>query len=259
MLLQASIAASRRPVDLGTLALWHDYSDASSLSTNYVAPPPTPVNNDGVGYLGDKSGNGYVATAIYVPDRPTFKTAVLNGQSGLLFNGTSNRPIAPSNGTLTSDRAALTIYSVVKWSAVPTGREVILRVFVSGVSSFIEVASSSDAAGKIRIYGKKAIADSPVSLDGTTSITTGAMLVTSVWDWASAKMSVYLNGSLEASTSSFFTPGNSENAARQLAIGNSGGAGFFNGYQFEHKGYWKAHGPAERAAVWAALNAKYGL
>lgn len=245
------------PVDLGTLALWHDYSDASSMKSGTSGPPPTDGQN--VGYMTDKSGNAYDTQALGPTERPTFKTGVLNGQSGLLFNGTSNRPGAPSNGTLTSDRAALTIYSVVKWSAIPTGREVVLRVAVPGVSIFIEIASSGVTPGKLRIYGKKAIADTPITLEGITTLTTGAVVITSVWDWASAKMSLYLNGTLEASTSSFFTAGNSENAARSLFIGASGGSGFFNGYQFEHKGYWKAHGPAERAAVLATLNTKYGL
>jgi len=74
------------PTDISGLQLWADaryqvYSDAGS----------TPaVNNDPVQQINDRSGNNRTWSQATLAKRGTYKTGVLNGQPGILFDGTDD-------------------------------------------------------------------------------------------------------------------------------------------------------------------------
>ena len=71
------------------LSLWLDASDTTTLFQNTAGTTPVTADGQSVACWKDKSGNGYLFTQATSGNQPTFKTAVMNGQNTLRWNGTS--------------------------------------------------------------------------------------------------------------------------------------------------------------------------
>jgi hypothetical protein len=86
------------PTNLGsTLKAWWDVSDLSTLFQNSDGTTAVAADGDPVGYIADKSGNGFHLTQATSGSRPTYKTS--SGLHWLDFDGTSDF-IKSANGDL---------------------------------------------------------------------------------------------------------------------------------------------------------------
>ena len=68
------------PLDLAALTGWWDFSDAPTVYEDTIATNPAEAD-DGVAYLGDKSGDGRHLTQGTAGSRPAWKAAIQNGLS----------------------------------------------------------------------------------------------------------------------------------------------------------------------------------
>jgi autotransporter-associated beta strand protein len=84
------LSSSSLPV--GSLRLWLDASDPSTLCTNAAGVGAVTVSGQPVGYWGDRSGNGKPATQTTLSRRPTYVTGAeaFNGRPVLHFDGTDD-------------------------------------------------------------------------------------------------------------------------------------------------------------------------
>jgi hypothetical protein len=71
------------------LSLWLDASDTTTLFQDTAGTTPVTADGQSVACWKDKSGNAYSFTQATSGNRPTFRTAALNGGNILRWNGTS--------------------------------------------------------------------------------------------------------------------------------------------------------------------------
>jgi len=172
----ANITARPMPIPTTNLLYWLDMADPSEL----YATPGVKVSADGqtVYQIDDKSGNSNVANQATAGLRATYKTAIHNGLSMLLFD-----PVATTNyrgpfRDLSSDYNTNqgTIFAVVKQDGTNANNTVI-NVNVGGGNNQVTLHATyannlywdmGDYAGGGRIYGAQ-----PAGWDDTTHIVTG--------------------------------------------------------------------------------------
>lgn len=70
--------------------LWLDGADITTLYQDSAKTTPVTANNDPVGAVEDKSGNGNDCTQGTDDNRPLYKTGIKNGLSALFFDGTND-------------------------------------------------------------------------------------------------------------------------------------------------------------------------
>jgi hypothetical protein len=87
----AGVAAPFSPLDIAGLQLWYDLSDTSTLFQDDAKTTAVTADGDVIGYIADKSLNGYDVSQSVTGNKPVWKAAIKNGLGGGLFNGTSNR------------------------------------------------------------------------------------------------------------------------------------------------------------------------
>jgi hypothetical protein len=71
-------------------AVWLDAADSTTMFQDTSATNPITTDGQTIGCWKDKSGNGYLFTQGTSTNRPTYKQAILNGQSITRWNGTTN-------------------------------------------------------------------------------------------------------------------------------------------------------------------------
>lgn len=76
------------PQDVSGLVAWYDPSDLSSMFQDSAMTTPVTANNDPVGAIRDKSGNGNHLLQATAANRPLYKTS--GGLSWLEFDGTND-------------------------------------------------------------------------------------------------------------------------------------------------------------------------
>jgi hypothetical protein len=76
---------------------WYDPSDLSTMFQNSDGTVAVTADGDPVGYIADKSGNGFHATQATAAARPTYKTS--GGLHWLLFDGVDDYLLPPSGMT----------------------------------------------------------------------------------------------------------------------------------------------------------------
>ena len=78
-----------RPIDIDGCALWLDGADSSTIFTDTAGTTRVTADGNTIGSWRDKSTNAYLFAQATAGSRPTYKTAILNGQSITRWNGTS--------------------------------------------------------------------------------------------------------------------------------------------------------------------------
>jgi hypothetical protein len=118
-------------------------------------------------------------------------------------------------------------------------------------------------SGKSGAGGRRLDADTFASISSSASVSTSVFQIdTGVFDYANSDLFLYLNGVLEASSTTFQTAGSTSNtAANNMHIGSAvgGTAQYMNGDIAEILVFHAAHDAAIRQRVWEYLNNKWGL
>lgn len=111
-------------VDVDVLALtpaqWFDFSQLSTLFQDSARTTAVAANNDPVGGVTDKSGNGYHASQSTANAKPLYKTAVQNGRAAILFDGLNDYL---SHALVVSSNAQ-TVFAVVSANSQTGTREI---------------------------------------------------------------------------------------------------------------------------------------
>ena len=78
------------PLNLSGLDLWYDASDIATLFQDNAGSTPVTANNDVVGKMNDKSGNGRHVTQATVSKKPLYKTGIQGGLPAVQFDATDD-------------------------------------------------------------------------------------------------------------------------------------------------------------------------
>jgi hypothetical protein len=235
------------------------FFDAATLERSTGGGGGNPTNGDPIGFATDTWG-GYNMASTADATRPTFETGVHAGFAAARFNGSSHLLRSLVTNNLTANRAAITFYAVVRWAAVPTGRQ---PVFMSAAADALnnnairfEHGASGVATGNVRIGARRLASDAITPLEGTIGINTNMALLTATVDWQNTTARFWRQDVLDAQSNSFLTAGNSENVNSPTWIGGQG-AVYFNGWMFETALFHAAHTAPQRRAIWNYFRRKY--
>lgn len=206
-----------------TTQLWYDFGDSGTV---------TAVSN-AVSQITDKSGNGRTLAQNITGRRPAYSATGLNGLGIASFDGSDDslEKTTPSTGLIQNIGAA-TAFALRKFDVSPTSNQFMLLIR-SGTGTTrlaLEGGRTSTLPGA---SGRRLDADSNQAIAGSTTITTGWALQAAEFDWANATLNLYINGAMDATTSSFQTAGNtSDTAPSGILLGafnSSGMTEFFDG------------------------------
>lgn len=78
------------PLDIPGCALWFDASDITSLFQDNAGSTPVAANNDAVGKMNDKSGNGRHVTQATGTKKPLYKTNIMGNMPAVQFDATDD-------------------------------------------------------------------------------------------------------------------------------------------------------------------------
>lgn len=247
------------PTDLSGLQLW--LKADGTLWQDSARTIPATADADPVGAWDDASGNGNHVTQATSTKRPTLKLSILNGKPVTRFDGADDAlSLTGTALDILKNVASASIFAV--WKAADTG--VLQRAISLGSSldDIVLAALGKLATNEHSLRGRKVAADTAIAVSGA-AMGTGFVLSAAVFDWGNSDASLYKRGILDASTTSFFTDGNTENAsAVNSAIGSnaSGTTGsFLNGDIAEPLIYVPKLSSTNQALVENYLISKYGL
>lgn len=77
----APLSSAFSPTDITGLVAWYDFSDITTLYQDSAKTTPVASDGDPIGYIVDKGPNGYDLLQATSTQKPTYKTAILNGKS----------------------------------------------------------------------------------------------------------------------------------------------------------------------------------
>jgi len=175
------------------------------------------------------------------------------------FDGTNDRLGLGSSGLLRNVGGA-TLYLVAKPDYIS-----VLRTLVqisSNNSAWSRISTRITSSAKAEVGGRRLDTDSFAFVAGTGNVPTATFSVlTGIWDYANSDVFIYLGQSLDASSTSFQTDGNTSNtdsAAARIGV-NLHYQNFFDGKFAELILFAEAHPAVMRTLIWAYLNRKWGL
>lgn len=196
-------SAAFSPLSLSP-ALWLDASDASTLYSGASLASP----DGAISEWRDKSGNAFNATQSTGVSQPLRKTAIQNGRDIVRFDGSNDYLISASNSLL-RDVGGATIFCVRKWNSSPTTSPIIFSVRSSSALSIRAGIFGGIVANKASVGGRRLDSDSFASIPSSANVSTSLFESQSgVFDYANSDLSQYINGSLDGSTTTFQTNGN---------------------------------------------------
>lgn len=234
------------PSDISGLGLWLKADAITGLS-----------DGDPVSTWLDSSGNSRDATGSGTA-RPSYKTGGPNGLPYLLFDGV-NDEMSVAALSLTNNIPGFTCFMARKWRASPSALG--YEFYVSTPSGTARVSAYAGAvSGKFGAGGRRLDGDSFAGVTSAASVSTVYEVRTVVADYANSDFFQYIDGTLDGSTTSFQTTGNtSATNSLRVMIGSSGGTQFGGIDCAEIIAYPRALNSTERGQVEAYLAAKYGL
>lgn len=172
----------------------------------------------------DRSGNDWHALQSTAANQPAIINGAINGLRALSFDGTNDRLQTSASGAQTLYRNVSTGWAlgVFKRAATGTATRVVFGASTgneSGRSRFrFDIASD-----KLRLAQLRDDGTTPLTLSGATSIDTNWHMALMLMDWSTAAGSIYLDGSLDGSATSFGTTGTTANTSslNPLTIGSN--------------------------------------
>ena len=242
------------PSDISGLGLWLDAGTITGLS-----------DGDAISTWNDLSGAGRNATGSGSA-RPTYETNELNGKPVVRGDGVDDY-MSFAAGSLLQNVAGATLFAVLRWRSSPASSKNAVVVSTSVASNFARAAllGGTAGSGKWSAGGRRLDANSYVGVGSSTSINTASCAIQeAVFDYANSNLYQYINGTLDGSTTSFQTDGNTSDAASLLGTlfaSYDGGSGAgFAGIDVAEILIWpSALSSGNRALVRAYLAAKYAI
>lgn len=201
MLLQpASHLQTRRrfdPRQISGLGLWLDASDSSTIT---IAT--------GVSAWNDKSGNGRNFSQVTSSRQPTRMSAGQNGLDTIRGDGLDDGMTMSSGLDLFRNVSGGTVFAVRKWITSPAAA---VNMFIAerDVRGFSRAfLAAGHTANKSTIGGRRLNSDGSQFVASAANVSAGHELQVGAFDWANSNLDQYINGSLDGSTTSFQTDGN---------------------------------------------------
>lgn len=240
-----------RPNDMGSqLALWLDAEDTTTITLNATT----------VSQWNDKSGNGRNVAQVTAASQPTYSNFPTTGRTALSFDGgDSLENLVPGN--LIRNVPGATLATVANYTNNSSGRCVVgISTPTAGQNRATLAANLAGTAGYLT-GGRRLDADL-FGLAGSATFSAAANLIqVGVLDYANSDAFSYVNGSLNASNTSFQTSGNtSDTDSGALYVGISGtGTNFMLGFVGEVIVTSTALSAADRERVEGYLAWKWAL
>lgn len=217
-------------------------SDITSLKVWLKADALVLNDLDAVATWADQSGNGNDFTQATSTARPTYRTAQLNGQPGVDFDGGDILLMAANSGLL-QNKAGATIIAVLQDDTGPasggtTNRNAVMVSTTTATSSSrasLGLAESASNAFKWALSGRRVDGDTYTELRSPSASDTSPHVLTGKFDWANALATVVLDGTAVVGPSAWFTAGNTSNTTSDgIAVGaQANSVQFWNGRIFE--------------------------
>lgn len=127
-------------------------------------------------------------------------------------------------------------------------------------SGGIRMYSAQLTTNKVRTSAKRLDADVTANLDAITSSTSGFEILSHIVNYANSDAYFYLNGTLDASSTTFLTNGNtSDTDSATITIGSFTGSGFLSGDIAEILVYNRALSTSEISNIHQYLSRKWGI
>ena len=185
------------------------------------------ADNTAVSTWSDRSGNGWDATQATGANQPTLQTAEFGGQNIVRFDGTNDRLEANGSAGMLNNVGGATFLCLVKYQVVNTSPSLFGTSTPTGLTRATLVISS----GLYGVGGRRLDANGFQSITSSSpSASAGrTLLQTGVFDYSNAALTLFLDGTSAASSTSFQTSGNtSATDALRVTIGCGTGLGAFS-------------------------------
>ncbi len=219
----------------GATGAWYDFTDPSSLYSDTAATTNVSVDGDKIGYVRDKSGNGFDLKAASDGVRPTYKTGIINNRS--VCRVASGEHLKGTKLTITKNVDKITIFTLVKYSS-PSGAWAIVNhsLFASDSSTRVFHGRAADPqfGTMMSITSRQTDAGTAVYAGSAedTFIYDNYVIQTSITDFIGGKVNHMLNGAAHiGAVNTFPATQNSENLSEAATwiFGKPGGTQSFAG------------------------------
>lgn len=243
------ISGFRDPASLTNLLAWYDFSDTSRMFTSNAGTGAV-TSGSAVGYVTDRSGNGWHLTQATANNRPTF-TGTIGGVNCLQFDGT-NDSLATSSAWPLSGDATWTLFAVYNRTSATLG-----GLFSWGAGSFGTATLRTINTCLFQLGSGTSNTNYSLNVESTgTSYALCAQKPTGLANW----IRLYRNGPVAALIGS-----NAGVFATSIATGAFSAGysvnlnNYFAGQIGEFIFYNRELTTAERASVFGYLGAKWGI
>lgn len=229
------------------LVSWHDASDTSTLYQDTIASTPATSSSDPVGYMADKSGNGYHVIQATSGAQPLLELNAQNNRAVLRFDGTND---ALRNTSYADLGDAFTIFAVARYDNV-----------ADDTMAIMETSNGTSTTGALLLhestqswFGARDSTGVQYAIDGDLRNNNYYLHVgiakTTQWE--------YLLNNTSIQALSYFAP--NPNTINQLDIGRLASLGYFlNGDFCELVIYDEQKSNPDIAAISAKLAKKWGI
>jgi hypothetical protein len=199
-------------------SLWLDASDSSTIT---IAT--------GVSQWNDKSVHAQHVTQGTGANQPTRQTAVQNGLDIIRFDGTNDALTRTTDTGLLRNQPSAMLISVRKATSVAAARSVF--ALDGGTSQTRAALYVGLAASKASAGGRRLDADAFQSVASAANVDTANFQIhVGALDYTNSDLYQYINGTLDGSSTSFLTAGNtSDTVSANLFVGHYSSANFFQG------------------------------
>lgn len=209
----------------------HRHFNARDLGAGFVfdARYIDQSDNTAVSTWSDRSRNGWDATQTSASLQPTFQTAEFGGNGVVRFDG-SNDILSVSGAVgLLNNVAGATLMAVAKYvSGGPSGFG--NSIFFSNNASVSRARMSGGSASNYDVGGRRLDADSFATINGSTFSASRILIHVGVFDYSNSDLFLFLDGTQEASNTSFQTAGNtSATNSGSVSLGNNSAPQPMNG------------------------------
>lgn len=245
------------PRQISGLRLWLDNPDTLGLADGAAASAWTDISG--------LANNGGQATGT---KQPVYRAsaslpAAINGRGAFQFDGADDNFSITNADFLAATNAAsgITVLAVAYSTSPDINNHDFLGIGITGTTHRF-LAGVRGNPQKWALAGRRLDGDTLTALLGLTTVTAGWRLVAVTVDWANSDAFVYLNQTLDNSTTTFLADGTtSATNAGSAAVGSgcNGTLEFWHGYLAEVLVYDRALTATERQQVSDYLEVKYAL
>jgi hypothetical protein len=212
----------------------------------------------------DISGNGRHATQATGASQPAVVTNALNGKQVRRFDGINDFMSLATGLNIARNVAGVTIFGAWKYITLPNSGDFRVSFTISnGIANGASRAAVGTNLGTTKLFaaGRRLDANALQRVDSTANASTAPFIHSAVFDYANSDLYQYVNGSLDGSTTSFQSDGNtSDTDSVSVRVGSHTGTGNFTNIDMaEIIVFPRALSTTERQAVERYLSNKYAI